>query len=280
MADYTTSKRPPGGNTPPGAGETEWRRTEPLITGQNLRERQLWGLNLVSGIRDLNGKAVVLNDSQLADFIDRAVATVELETHLVIFPVQIQEKHGFDLQEYQSWGYFRLQQRPVISIESLTVAPSTGTTLFTVPQEWVETGRLHDGQLNIIPLTTALTANPSSASGGAAGMVLMNIFSGGMQWIPSYWMITYTAGFDRGELPKVMNDLIGTVAAMEVLSMLGATYGRDKGGSLSIDGLSQSVSTPGPEVFTRRLEELEKKRMMLTKKLKTQYGQSIFSGNV
>lgn len=62
--------------------------------------------------------------------------------------------------------------------------------------------------------------------------------------------------------------------------MLAATYARTNSHSLGIDGLSQSVSTPGPQIFKIRLEELEKKKTALTKKIKAIFGYKIFSGTL
>lgn len=281
MADYTNSKSGIGDQFPQGGRETTWKRTEPLLTPEQLESRDLFGIPLVSGLKDpRTGKGQVMTPDIIADFIDRAVSVVEAETGLLLFPVQMEVKLPFDRQEYASYGYFRLPHRPVASIEELTISPSTNLDVFVVPTEWIEVGQLHYGQINIIPLTIALNGDSQATvvatAGGPSLLAILNNY----QWLASYWKIKYTAGFKDGMVPKIVNDLIGCVAAMEILSMLAATNSKSSSGSLSIDGMSQSQSNPGPDIYKPRLEDLEKKREMLTRKLRAQFGTNLFTGNV
>jgi len=217
----------------------------------------------------------------LGDYIDTAVGLAELETGLTIFPAQFEHKKAWDRQDYDSFGYFVMPVRPIASVESIKVNLSSNDDIYEVPLQWVEVGQMQWGQINIIPLTIAMTSgNPTAIPTTAGGALLLSIFQGKSQWVASFWKITYTAGFPDGQLPKVLNDLIGTIAAMEVLSQLASTYGKSSGSSLSIDGMSQSVSTPGPEIFTRRMQDLADKRTMLVRKLKNTYNLRFFSNNV
>lgn len=283
MADYTDTKSGIGALFPAGAVEETFRRTEPLLGAAQLVSRHLFGIPLVSGIKDpFTGKAQVMTLEILNDYIDRAVSTVELETGLTIFPTPIKEKTPFDRHYMQSFGYQRLLKRPVSSIEHLAIVPSNQMEVFVVPLDWIDVGQLYHGQLNVIPLTIALTSSgaPQSAivstAGGAALLAILN----NSHWISSYWQISYTAGFPGGSVPKVLNDLIGMVSAMNALSMLAATYGKSNSVSLSIDNMSQSISGNGPEIFTRRIEDLDKERTMLVQKLKALFGLKLFSGEV
>ena len=81
-------------------------------------------------------------------------------------------------------------------------------------------------------------------------------------------------------VPRVINEYIGCVAAVEVLSQLALTYARANSHSLGIDGLSQSVSTPGPQIFKVRMDELEEKKKAIMKKVKAIFGFKIFSGTL
>lgn len=281
MAVYTDTKPGIGDPYPRGAVEETWRRTEPLISPETLVPLYLFGLPLVSGIKDpITQRAQVMTPEILSMYIDRAVATVELETGLTIFPTPFKEKLPYDRQEYASFGYMRLLKRPVTSVEKLQIVPSNNQAVFDVPVDWVEVGQLYHGQLNIIPLTIQLSGSSApqvvATAGGAALLAILNNF----QWVASYWQISYTAGFPSGKVPKVVNDLIGVVAAMDVLSMLAPTNARNQSASLSIDGMSQSLSSPGPEIYSKRLEDLKERREMLVKKLKAWAGITLFSGNV
>ena len=107
----------------------------------------------------------------------------------------------------------------------------------------------------------------------------MAIF-GHRPWIASFFEVIYTTGFKDGMVPRVVNQLIGVITAMEVLAMLATTYSRSTSASLSIDGLSQSQSTPGPDLFNDRLKILQDKRKFLVKKLQRQMGLGMFTGSL
>jgi hypothetical protein len=168
----------------------------------------------------------------------------------------------------------------VASIESMTVTPSDELDIYEVPLDWIETGNLHRGQVNLIPLTIALTKQGSLTPTATTGGALMLSLLGYSSWVPAFWKVKYTVGFPSGKVPKVVNNLIGCVAAIEVLSLLASTYAKNQSGSLSIDGMSQSISTPGPQIFTQRIADLTAKRVLLTKKLKTWAGLTLFSASV
>jgi len=283
MADYTTSKSVLGSVYPVNAGESTWSRTEPLITPEDVKELYMAGISPVSAMKDpFTGKAKVISDAIIAKFIDKAVGTAELETGLFIFPMKVPfEKKPWDRQEYDSFGYFQLLKRPVMSVERITVTLSNNDAIYEVPLEWVEIGNAQWGQVNIIPLTIAMpNGNPTAIPTSAGGALLLSIFQGKSQWVPAFFMIDYTVGFPDGQVPKVINQYIGTIAAMDILSQLSATYGKSSGSSLSIDGMSQSVSTPGPEIFTKRLKDLADDRKMLMGRLKNLYHLKFFSDNV
>lgn len=284
MADYSDSKGAPGEVFLAGAqpdSDGGWTRVAPLITPEQVRMKHLWGVDLVSGVKDsVTGKRMVFTPEMIRDKIDDVIATVELETGITIFPTQIAKRMPYDRHLYNSFGYMRLPNRPIMSVEAIDVVVSNDVTIYSVPLDWVDTGNLYLGQLNLIPLTIALSksgASPPTSSVGASAV--LNLLTN-QAWVASFWQLKYTAGFPSGKIPKILNDLIGCVTAMEILSMLASTYAKNSSGSLGIDGLSQSVSTPGPEIFTRRLTDLADKRKMLTKKLKTTFGLNFFSGEV
>jgi hypothetical protein len=279
MADYTETKAGPGVMVPERALDTSWKHVEPLVTPQQVRGRHLFGIPMVSAMRDpLTNKPQVYTDDLIKDTIDRAVAQLESEAHIDVFPVQRDEKAAFDRAEYQQFGYFKTRSRPVASIESLAIVPPTNEHIYEVPLQWVETSYLRWGQINLIPLGNAV-AYSNVAQVGSGGALFLSIF-GQQPWTPAFWNIRYTSGYPDGLVPKIVNELIGVIAAMEVLSQLAATYGKSSGHSLGIDGLSQSISTPGPQIFKVRMDELQLKRDKFIKKVKVYYGQSLMTGSV
>lgn len=280
MADYTTAKPAEGSVQLPNAKDTSWTRVEPLISAAQLKRRYLFGIPLVSAMRNpITKQHDQLTDDDLKDIIVRMVSRIETKTGLHIFPVQYEEKLPYDKNDYDSFGYVKLSNRPVSDVESMIVAPGSNMDVFNVPLEWLETTNLQKGQLNLMPLAPAYTNGTYMAANPGGGNMFMNIL-GTKPWIPAYWKIKYTAGFPDACIPHVINEIVGMEAAMEALSILATTYGRVNSQSLGVDGLSQSVSGPGQELFGKRIEKLQTDQKALADRLKAIYGVRMFVGNV
>lgn len=282
MADHSKEKGPPGAITPEGAIDSSWGRVEPLITAKKLKDLYLFGIPLISNIKDpLTNRAQILNDSLIEEKIEDAVSLAEAETGMQIFPTEIVERHAFDKNEFQALGYFQTRARPVSSIQRLSVQISNGDEVYVVPQEWIDTAYLPRGQIQIIPLNIATVGGsfaPAATSSGGGAFFLSIL--GQRPWIAAFWKIQLTAGWPDGKLPRLVNQLIGTIAAIEILDMLAATYARSTSHSLSIDAQSQSISTPGPQLFKTRIDELKEKRDSLVRKVKKFGGLLLVSNNV
>ena len=281
MSDYEKTKPALGSLMPTGAVDSSWSRLEPLLTPQELKDLHLFGIPLVSFIADpITGKRQALTDAIVERKIEGAVAICEAEVGISIFPTSITEKMPYDVNEFRALGFFMLRNRPVTSVERLAVVPPTGDEIFVVPLPWIETAYLHRGQINIIPFSLATAGGMFQpiVTGTAGGSWFLSIL-GQKPWIPAFWQITYTVGWQDGKLPRLVNEYIGTVAAMEILSMLAATY-RVNSHSLGIDALSQSISTSGPQLYMQRMTELQAKRAQLVGKLKKAFGLGFLSSNV
>ena len=280
-SDPYSTKAGTGGVWPQNAGESQWQSVEPLLTPEQIQNRHLFGIPLVSGMKNpVNGLRQIMTPELVKDFIDRAIPQVELDLGIDIFPNVIEEKHPFDQVEYtQGFGFFRTEHRPISRVHKISVSPSTNTDVFIVPMDWIETGYLPSGQINILPMNAALGQGGFIPAMSAGGAVFLQIL-GNRSWLPSFWKIEYTSGFMDGKMPKIINDYLGVVAAMDILGALAATYGKSQSHSLGIDGLSQSVSTPGPQIFAQRMGELEKKRDTLRKRLKTVFAQKLITSNI
>jgi hypothetical protein len=274
VPDYTNSKPGLGAyHDPDQVVAAEVSRYEPLIDAQGIRDRILWGIKLVS-MQTKQEMSDDLIDTKIQD----AIALVEQETGIQIGPTQHDERQAFDRNEYAAMGYFRLQNRPVTSIESLRIVASNDTQLWQVSQDWIDTGYLSKGEIYIVPINVAVSsqAGTSGAAGGAAFLAIL----GQQGWVPAFWRIKYTTGFANGKLPRNINLLIGYQTGLIILADLAAANAKFGSKSLGVDGLSQSSSNPGAVIYDRAIEELEKKKKMLIGKTKNQYGTKMFSGNV
>lgn len=275
------SKPAIGADSPDSAiDQADWQHAGPLVTAQQLRDEFLFGIPLVSPNRDpITGKAAVMTDPLVDKIIKKAVTIAAQECRIDIMPVQRVRKLPFDRAEYEAWGYMRLPERPVSSLDSLQVVPSNEQAVYTVPLEWVDAIHLRQGMIFIIPLTVVM-ANGGVVNSQSAGGALFLSLLGNKPWVPAFWEVTYTSGFRSGAIPVIVNELIGTIAAMTVLSQLAAAHAMDSSFSLGLDGASQSISTAGPEIFAQRMKELADDRQKYVKQIRAWAGTTIFSSNV
>ena len=287
MADYSggenggyPSKPGVGLIYPAGAVDSGWNRMEPLLTPEQLYNRHLKGFPLVSKfLNPITGKADRWTSDDLKDEVERAVSVLELELHIDIFPCQHMEKLPFIRQDYESFGYMKLKCRPVVSIEELAIVPANNIQVYEVPLDWGETAYLAEGQINIVPLNVAVQNGGFIPSQSAGGAVFLSILAQNSV-IPAYWRITYTTGWVNAILPRVVNEIIGYQAAIQVLEKVMLTYVNSTSHSLGADGLSQSVGTPNIQLFEQRLTSLQAQKDVIKQKLKKMFGQSLFSGAI
>jgi len=125
----------------------------------------------------------------------------------------------------------------------------------------------------VIPLLAGYSGMNVSGSVTNSGLALLSLM-GNSQFIPAFWQITYTAGMSNkeGQVPVAVNELIGVIAAISVLSAIAPNFIYNSQ-SLSSDGLAQSSSGPGARIYELRISELSEKRDTIIKKLK-----GIFAG--
>lgn len=252
----------------------------PLIAPEDVRNGHLWGIPLYSAIPDpVTKRRQKMENEDIKSFIHRAVGIAELECNADFFQRRYSERQPYDAPAQQSYGYMVTRHRPGYSVESLSIASSDGQSVLDIPLAWVETGYIHMGQINLMPFAVTSNSGTVIPTGSPMGTGLMpQLFR--YNWVPSLWKIEYTTGFPDGKLPGVVNELIGVVAAMEILSMLASTYAQVNSASLGIDGLSQSQSLPGAQIFVPRLTDLAAKRKWMVKRLKAQWGLLIMADNV
>lgn len=260
----------------------EWSRTEALLTPDLFVQRFLRGVPLVSRLKNpLTGKPDVWTPAILQDAILRAVAQVEIQTGVEVFPVQHDEPIPFDRVNFETYGYFRLKHRPVLSIDQLSIRPANnvqGSLVWPVPKEWISFQNADKGQINIVPLVAANTQvfYQAQTTNGAAFIMT---FLTAIPFVPSFWQCLYTTGFAEGNIPKVLNELVGCTAAIEILGEIAATNIYSSY-SMGIDGMSQGQSGDGPRVFETRIKQLEDRRRMLEQKFKAIYGVKLAMGNI
>lgn len=247
------------------------RRTEPLLKPKQLVSRYLKGIDLSDYDTD-----------DLKDKIHLAINEAELLVDTTFTPVKRTEKYPFDYNLYKKFIHIMTSFGPVLEVHSLSIQSSNNQEIFLIPADWIEAARFYQRQINVVPLTViGATGLSSGQPTGAAGLAFIAAMNSGLNWVPSYWEITYTTGMchKEGYVPVMVNELIGAIAAIEILGNIGATN-INTSVSVSHDGISQSSSNPGPSVYQTRIGELTAKKDDLVKKLRRVIYSKYFVSNV
>ena len=93
----------------------------------------------------------------------------------------------------------------------------------------------------------------------------------GVTDFPGGIRIKYTCGFEEGKVPAAISGLIENIAAYRMLSILGPVIFPLNSVGISIDGVSQSTGTAGPQFLQSRLKDLERIIDEQKKAVKTYY---------
>jgi hypothetical protein len=94
--------------------------------------------------------------------------------------------------------------------------------------------------------------------------------------IPSYWDVQYSTGYDYNNSPTVLTNIVGKLATIGILTILGNMLNGMgvTSSSLSIDGLSQSISTPRSSqshLFSAVVTQYTKEVVETLKRVKMKY---------
>lgn len=285
MADYDESKKfgqvSVNGGEPTGTPTKIWpveandvtplfRRVEPIINVDKMTSKYLKDIDLSSYDKD-----------ELKDFINDALNETETLLNVQLTPVQHKERMPFDRQAYKSFVYFKVNNGPVMSVEEILIESSNGENIYRLPSTWIEAGFFHKRQINLIPILSIFgAAGLKDGQASNAGLIFIQAVNN-FRWLPAFYTITYTTGVCRkdGHLPSVINQIVGMTAAMEILSNR-AAQNKYNSTSISQDGISQSASGPGPQLYRIRMEDLEKKRERLIKRVKSKLHQKYFLSNI
>lgn len=132
----------------------------------------------------------------------------------------------------ERWGFIRLRNKPLVSINSILVrfpGASGPGSFFTIPPEWIKIDAKY-ADLQFIP----------TASNGSIPLNVFMMQALGLgRSVPFAIEIDYVAGLT--DIPTKFPDLLDVAQKMAVLSILEDKF-QPQSGSLSADGLSQSVS--------------------------------------
>lgn len=250
------------------------RRSEALLTPEKLRSRFLKGIPLTFPNGD------TFTDDELKDKIMLAINEAELLLNMTVTREAFRQKVPFDKSLYDAFIHVKTEHGPLLTIEHLRITSADRNSIFEIPPAWIETANFAKRLINVIPLLAAFGVNSVQGSVSNAGIAFLTIM-GGLGWVPAYWEVSYTAGmsFKEGQVPVPVNELIGCIAAISLLSEI-APSNIYNSQSLSQDGISQSSSGSGPRLYELRISELEDKKNKLVSKLRGIFSGKFFIDNI
>lgn len=147
-------------------------------------------------------------------------------------PWAVDQPYDYDPGDYlgNHWGAIALRQKPAIAVRSVRfVYPSTFQTLMEIPADWLRLDR-KAGLLQFVPT--------SSLSLAGVGGIMMTVASQA-RTLPFVVHVEYTAGLQESSgLFPILRDV--TMKRAMVVLLEDAFL--PQSGSISADGLSQSVS--------------------------------------
>jgi hypothetical protein len=213
------------------------KRVGPLITVDELKAHYLFGIV----IDDDQGNE--LSPETYQKYIDNAISMLEHTLDIYITPETIVEDKDYRINDYADWGYLYLNNFPVASLDKIEMvyfrdANGNPETIQEIPANWMRLQN-HDGIVRLVPNARF----PANLQVDQSGNYFPEVLRSNM--VPHLWRLTYTAGFEDGKVPDIINHTIGLLAAVQALIVggnlvLGAGIASQ---SISLDGLSQSIQT-------------------------------------
>lgn len=189
-----------------------------VISVEEVKTNFLFGIDLT------DDTGTPFPDSLYEFYIKSAVSFLEQKLDMPLRPTRyVDELHDYYQGDTRGgFTMFLLDHYPIIEIEKVALKlPGKGTT----ESEYdLENTSLHkeSGQL-------MLQGGPKLRT----------------DFVPDAFRMTYTAGFEKGKVPGNIRELVGKIASYGPLNIAGDLVGGAglAGSSLSIDGLSQSITT-------------------------------------
>ncbi len=228
-------------------------RFMPLPTPTVMKSRALFGIPLQS---QLTGQ--VIDDSMIKHYIDSAISQLEHELDMYITPVTFEEKHDYMRHEFNwNYNYLKLNHPNVIAVEEVQLSFSNDQTNLGFVQFPLEHVHLmpQEGVIQLVPaFGTSLSGFLLSAFSGTQFHALRAI---GLDNFPGGIRVKYTAGFEEGKIPATIVELIENTAAYKLLTFIGPLLFPHTSVGVSMDGVSQSVGTPGPQFLAARIKDLD-----------------------
>lgn len=251
-----------------------------IITPDDCRYTYLWGTDF----KATNGQ--FFSDEQIQFFINEAVCYLERMLNITITKTRIKSQvntkslvKGVDYDEEEDlydyserkisrYGFIQTRHRPIIEVESCKLYERGGTdmdlTESCIPQK-------KQGTIKFLK-------RPYRVNDTYKGINTAIRKFGNETFQPHlFYAVDYTAGFENcDEVPKDLRQIIGKVAAISLLNIIGdGLMSGFSSSSLSMDGVSESFSSTQSATsayFGARIQVYQKEVETYIKENKFKFG--------
>lgn len=246
------------------------KNTREILSPEELKDLYFYGIV----IQDRSGKS--LPNSTYSHFIKAAQQEIEKYLGIKVVSQIIEESLDFYLDEFKAWGYIQTTYPVVKPFKTTGFLGSVRQIDY--PQGWLTSKRTSDGETYARKIFMVPTQSAEVTTNGASILysgVLPYTSLTSFNTIPNYWSVVYCTGFKK--IPEDLLDIIGKLAAIGLFNIGGDIalgIGGYSGYSLSIDGLSQSITTtnsPTNAAYGARIDNYRKEILASLTRLKTYY---------
>lgn len=212
----------------------------------DLKENFLQGIPLKKG-----GNAI--SDSTIQFYLNSAVEQLESILAIKIKQQVIIERKDFISDDWIQWGYIKATY-PIVCANSLT-GYFANKPFITYPSDWLSRRVTNDYKTQSRDFRLVPGSGPVSYNTSVALYISSIGINPYFSWwrnnrtLPNYWELKYITGFPSNMVPADILQAVGMLATIPILGLAhdlqaGSTLGYGVASkSISIDGLSQSVST-------------------------------------
>lgn len=245
---------------------------ETFPTPQDLID---YGLKGLPKRYPLTGEPITVKDVER--YVTSAVSEVQMDLGCDIMPTQHWQSFDFvDGMFSSNFTGLKLSRWPatkVLNVRFKFAHTQTNTPFqsYTLPAAWIA---LRRNRITVAPSYGGMIVQQTADTNAAGVFQYITGFARGA-YHPAMIEAQYVAGFDHDMFPAILKDLILTVATIRMLTDIGPKLFPYQSASVSLDGISQSASLPGPAYLLQTIEALKLKRAELTASFTKYFGRTL-----
>jgi hypothetical protein len=256
----------------PDAFEGSVKIYDTFPTPQDLIE---YGLKGLPKRYPLTGEPITVKDVER--YLTSAISEVQMDLGCDVCQVEHWQSADFvDGMFTSNFTGIKLGRWPatkVLNVRFKFAHTQTNTPFqsYTIPASWVA---LRRNRITIAPSYGGMIVQQTADTNAAGVFQYITGFARG-NYHPAMIEVQYVSGFDQDMFPAILKDLILTVATIRMLPHLGPKLFPYQSASVSLDGISQSASLPGPAFLLQTIEAEKLKRVELTASFTKYFGRTI-----